>query len=137
MGKIVDFVIAAMPARTHAPATAAGKQPQASPDMSRDRILREVAAMYAEALEYPEEVFTESVELEAELGIDSVKQTELLGRLSEKYNLPPRPADFRLSNYSTLGKVVDFVQAAAQRQLTSPVARERQRPESQALSSVA
>ena len=57
----------------------------------------------------PEEVFTPDVELESELGVDSVKQTELLGRLSEEYGLPPRPADFRLANYNTLRKVTDFV----------------------------
>lgn len=65
--------------------------------------------MYAEALEYPIEVFSDEVELEAELGIDSVKQTELLARVSERYQLPPRPADFRLSNYNTMGKVVDLI----------------------------
>jgi acyl carrier protein len=69
--------------------------------------------MYAAALEYPEDVFTPDVELEAELGIDSVKQTELLARLGEQYALPPRPADFRLADYNTLGKVVDFVAGAA------------------------
>jgi acyl carrier protein len=65
--------------------------------------------MYATALEYPSEVFTEEVELEAELGIDSVKQTELLARVSERYNLPPRPADFKMSEYYTMGRIVDFV----------------------------
>jgi acyl carrier protein len=65
--------------------------------------------MYAAALEYPEEVFTPDVELEADLGIDSVKQTELLARVSEQYGIPPKPADFRLSDYNTLGRVADFV----------------------------
>ena len=32
---------------------------------------------YATALEYPVEVFIEDVELEADLGVDSVKKTEL------------------------------------------------------------
>ena len=55
------------------------------------------------------EVFSEEVELEGELGIDSVKQTELLARVSEKYNLPERPADFRMSDYHTMGLITDFV----------------------------
>jgi acyl carrier protein len=76
---------------------------------SRESVFREIVEIYAVALEYPNEVFTPDVELEAELGIDSVKQTELLGRLSEQYALPPRPADFRLSDYNTLGKVAEFV----------------------------
>jgi hypothetical protein len=65
--------------------------------------------MYALALEYPVEVFTEDLELEADLGVDSVKQTELLSRAADRYHLPERPAEFRLSDCSTMGKVTDFV----------------------------
>ncbi|MDQ3405071.1 MAG: acyl carrier protein, partial [Actinomycetota bacterium] len=68
--------------------------------------------VYAEALEYPEEVFAEDVRLEAELGVDSVKQIELLTRVSQNYGLPPRDGDFRLTTYDTMGKIVDYVHAA-------------------------
>ena len=60
-------------------------------------------------MEYPPEVFTEDVALEAELGIDSVKQMELLGKLETQFQLPPRPDTFRLSDYGTLRKITDFV----------------------------
>lgn len=76
---------------------------------NRDQLLQEITTLYAETLEYPIEVFSNEIQLEAELGIDSVKQTELLARVSTRYQLPPRPADFRLRNYDTLGKVVDLV----------------------------
>ncbi len=36
---------------------------------------------YATALEYPVEVLTEDVELKADLGVDSVKQAELLSHV--------------------------------------------------------
>lgn len=81
------------------------------PAISREGLLAELSGMYAEALEYPVEVFTEDVQLEADLGVDSVKQTELLSRAAERYRLPARPADFRLAEYSTMGKVADFVLA--------------------------
>ncbi|PWK13931.1 acyltransferase domain-containing protein [Tumebacillus permanentifrigoris] len=84
----------------HAPAVA---KPQ------RQQVYQELVAFYAEALEYPEEVFTEDVALEAELGVDSVKQTELMARVSEQYNLPPRPSDFRLSDYPTMGQIAAYV----------------------------
>jgi len=77
--------------------------------ISRPTLFKELTALYAAALEYPEEVFSEEVELEGELGIDSVKQTELLARVSDKYNLPERPADFRMSDYHTMGLITDFV----------------------------
>jgi acyl transferase domain-containing protein len=76
---------------------------------SRDELFAELVTLYATALEYPEEVFTEDVALEAELGVDSVKQAELIGRIAERYSMPPRPEDFRLGDYDTLGKVTDFV----------------------------
>lgn len=76
---------------------------------SREVLFAELSDMYATALEYPIEVFTEDVDLEADLGIDSVKQTELLSRAAARYHLPARPADFRLSECSTMGKVADFV----------------------------
>jgi acyl transferase domain-containing protein/acyl carrier protein len=76
---------------------------------SRADLFAELVTLYATALEYPEEVFTEDVALEAELGVDSVKQAELIGRIAERYNMPPRPEDFRLGDYDTLGKVTDFV----------------------------
>ena len=77
--------------------------------ISREDLFDELVTLYATALEYPEEVFTEEVALEAELGVDSVKQAELIARVAERYDMPPRPEDFRLGDYNTLGKVTDFV----------------------------
>ena len=80
--------------------------------LTRDALQEQIVAMFAEAMEYPPEVFTEDVALEAELGIDSVKQMELLGKLEAQYQLPQRSEDFRLSDYATLRKITDFVHAA-------------------------
>ena len=70
------------PSVTPQPAAVAPTRP--SPDapaagevISREGLLAELSGMYASALEYPVEVYTEDVELEADLGVDSVKQTEL------------------------------------------------------------
>jgi acyl transferase domain-containing protein len=76
---------------------------------NRDQLFQEISTLYAELLDYSVEVFTDEVRLEAELGIDSIKQTELLTWVSEYYQLPPRSDSFRLSDYDTIGKVVDFV----------------------------
>jgi acyl carrier protein len=77
--------------------------------IGRDRLFSELVAVYAEAMEYPSEVFTETVELEGELGIDSVKQTEILGRIRETYKLPRLPANVRISDFKTMGQIVDLV----------------------------
>ncbi|QXJ23389.1 acyltransferase domain-containing protein [Actinomadura graeca] len=74
-----------------------------------ESLFAEVRALYATALEYPEEVFTPDALLEAELGVDSVKQMELLSRASEQYGIPPRASGFRLSDHDTLGKIVTLL----------------------------
>jgi acyl transferase domain-containing protein len=95
----------------------------AANELTREQVLADLAASYATALEYPPEVFTETVALEAELGIDSVRQTELFARVAEKYGLPARPSGFRLSDYQQFGAVVDFVFANAGRRPAGASAR--------------
>ncbi|MEU6483271.1 acyltransferase domain-containing protein [Streptomyces sp. NPDC046887] len=88
-------------------------EPVVAPPRTADRaeLSGQVRALYAEAMEYPEEVFTDDVQLEADLGVDSVKQTELLSRLGDRFGLGLPPAGLRVADYDTFGKVVDFVAA--------------------------
>lgn len=98
------------PARAPEPRPAAVPRATSAPAaLDRAQLISELARMFAEALEYPVEVLTENVDLEAELGIDSVKQVELLATIEQRYKLPPRPPSFRLGDYRTLGSVADFV----------------------------
>ena len=75
----------------------------------REQLFTELVNIYAEAMEYPAEIFSEAIELEAELGIDSVKQTEIISRISSQYHLPPLPANFRSGDFKTMGQIVDYV----------------------------
>ncbi|MEU1099690.1 acyltransferase domain-containing protein [Streptomyces tibetensis] len=100
------------PAPQEAPA---GLDAPANAALDRDEVFAELRTLYAQALEYPEEVFEAGVQLEAELGVDSVKQVELLSRVSQRYGLPPREADFRLDPYNTLDAIADFVIAELDR----------------------
>jgi acyl carrier protein len=86
--------------------------PRPGAGLTRAALQTEIVAQFAEAMHYPPQVFSEDVELEAELGIDSVKLMELLSRLEMRYQLPARPETFRLSDYSTLRKVTDFIHDA-------------------------
>ncbi|MBI0294049.1 acyltransferase domain-containing protein [Streptomyces sp. PRKS01-29] len=100
------------PAAEAAPAPEAPAGPASgsgSEEYDRERLFGELRTLYAEALEYPEDVFEDEVQLEAELGVDSVKQVELLSRVSSRYGLPPRESGFRLATYNTMGKITDFV----------------------------
>lgn len=85
----------------------AGEEPAAA--LSRSEIEQRIRVLYATALEYPQEVFEPEAELEADLGVDSVKQTELMSRLGETFALGPPPQGMRINDYRTFGNVVDFV----------------------------
>jgi [acyl-carrier-protein] S-malonyltransferase len=93
-------------ARETTASAAAGGQAR----VTREEILRGVRALYAEALEYPEDVLTEDAEFEAHLGVDSLKQTEMFTRLSKRYAIPAVPED--VTDIDTIGKAVDFIYAA-------------------------
>ncbi|OKI62599.1 acyltransferase domain-containing protein [Streptomyces sp. MJM1172] len=75
----------------------------------RDVLVAELRGTFADALGYPEEVFTDEAHLEADLGIASVKRTELLVGLLDRYDLPTPPADLRVRDYNTLPKLADLM----------------------------
>jgi len=107
-------VVPPLPVAPAPPPIRAVPPPAATPEVPRTAIPRDVIearvrTLYAEALEYPEEVFEHDAELEADLGIDSVKQTELMARLGDAFDLGPRPEGMRMSDYRTFGRVIDFV----------------------------
>lgn len=76
---------------------------------SRDEVLAGVRTLYAQSLEYPEEVLTENAELEADLGIDSMKRTELLVRLMQRFDLDTSSDAIAFPSNGTVGTVADLV----------------------------
>ncbi|GAA4015001.1 hypothetical protein GCM10022247_42390 [Allokutzneria multivorans] len=89
----------------------AAREPEAvvAPMMGKDAVLAKLRALYAAALEYPEDALTEKALLEAELGVDSLKQTALLSRVVEEFGLPDRPGELRVWELPSLGAIADHV----------------------------
>ncbi|MGO4617945.1 acyltransferase domain-containing protein [Nocardia sp. 2TAF39] len=85
--------------------------PVAAAPVDRGRVLAELAGLYAEAVEYPVDVFTEDADLEGDLGIDSLKQTELMSQVAAKFGLPLSPDDFRVGEHGTLSRIADLIVA--------------------------
>lgn len=75
--------------------------------------------LVSEKTGYPTDMLDPDLDLEADLGIDTVKQAELFAELREHYQLPRRE-DLRLSDYNTLRKVIDFMKQTTSS--TEPVA---------------
>lgn len=91
------------------PATEPRPDANAAAELDRQDVFDDLVQLYSEALEYPPEVFTEDVQLESDLGVDSVKQTDLLTRAAKRYQLPPRPEGFQINEYAGFGQIVDLV----------------------------
>ncbi len=63
---------------------------------------------------YPEQVLTDESDLEADLGIDTVKQMEILAILAEQYHLEYNDK-FKLSDVSTIKKLVAYISIEAKK----------------------
>jgi malonyl CoA-acyl carrier protein transacylase/acyl carrier protein len=81
----------------------------------RPQLHSELRQLFAEVLGYPEDVFEDDAHLEADLGIASVRKTELLVKVLDRYGLPTPSSEMRLRDYNTLPKLVDLVYLLAQR----------------------
>jgi acyl carrier protein len=69
-----------------------------------DRVL----AIVAEETGYPADMLATDLDLEADLGIDTVKQAEVFATIRESYGIE-RDDALKLRDYPTLNHVVDFV----------------------------
>ena len=67
-----------------------------------------VIAIVAEKTGYPTDMLALDLDLEADLGIDTVKQAEVFAELRSAFALPRRD-DLKLRDYPTLGHVIGYV----------------------------
>jgi malonyl CoA-acyl carrier protein transacylase len=67
----------------------------------------------AEKTGYPQEMLNAGMELEADLGIDSIKRVEILSAMRERAPSLPEVKPTDLATLRTLGQIVDHMRAAA------------------------
>ena len=70
--------------------------------------MAQVVALVAEQTGYPPELLDLDLDLEADLGIDTVKQAELFAQVRETYGIA-RDDSLKLRDYPTLNHVIGFV----------------------------
>ena len=73
-------------------------------DPVKDRVL----ALVAEKTGYPVDMLDLDLDLEADLGVDTVKQAEVFATIRAAYNIP-RDENRKLRDYPTLAHVIRFV----------------------------
>jgi len=94
-----------VPAVTPVSLSVAG--PIASPPVTDEFIKEKVLAIVAEKTGYPKEMLDLDLDLEADLGIDTVKQAEMFASVRAAFNIP-RDAELKLRDFPTLAHVIKF-----------------------------
>ncbi|MBT3955439.1 MAG: SDR family oxidoreductase [Elusimicrobiaceae bacterium] len=114
--------VASAPAPTPAPVEAkpepvVAPAPQPAPavqtsspttSMSEEEITKKVITMIAEKTGYPEDMLEIDLDMEADLGIDTVKQAELFATMRDSYGIN-REDGLQLKDYPTIRHCVKFV----------------------------
>ncbi|MBN1500070.1 MAG: acyltransferase domain-containing protein [Spirochaetes bacterium] len=88
-----------------APAAAAAVK-SVSPTVTVD--INKIKAKIAEQTGYDVSMLDENLDLEADLGIDTVKQVEIFGEISSQFGLEV-PEDLQLSTLNTIRKITDYI----------------------------
>ena len=83
-------------------------EPRAPSAAPREEVNARVLAIVAEKTGYPPDMLEMDLDLEADLGVDTVKQAETFAAVREAYQLP-REDTLRLRDFPTLRHVVQFV----------------------------
>ena len=104
-------VVAVAPVAPAAPVTAPPATATVPPvaAVSLDSIKAKVMEIVAEKTGYPQEMLDLDLDLEADLGIDTVKQAEMFAAVRAAYNIP-RDDNMKLRDFPTLAHVIQFAQ---------------------------
>ena len=102
-----DLAAAAQPlvASSELPATAAA--PIAAQGITDGAVREKVLEIVAEKTGYPTEMLDLDLDLEADLGVDTVKQAEMFAAIRAAYDIPRDP-NLKLRDFPTLTHVIKF-----------------------------
>jgi acyl transferase domain-containing protein/NAD(P)-dependent dehydrogenase (short-subunit alcohol dehydrogenase family)/phosphopantetheinyl transferase len=102
--------------------TKAAPSPRSSAP-SREQVVASLVELIATKTGYEKAEIDPEYELEADLGIDTVKQAEIFGEVRDRYGLA-RDDDFKLTDYPTITKLAGWL---ADRAANGPAAAEPER----------
>jgi NAD(P)-dependent dehydrogenase (short-subunit alcohol dehydrogenase family)/acyl carrier protein len=119
LAKVIDFVremrpdlkpssVSVTPVAPSVLVQPAGTPPAAPPPTAADPVVAQVLEIVSKATGYPTDMLDLDLDLEADLGVDTVKQAETFAAIRNAFDIPRRD-DLKLRDYTTLAKVIDFV----------------------------
>jgi acyl transferase domain-containing protein/acyl carrier protein len=122
LSHVIGFVKDRSPAAADAVATPAPAAPSPAPAApAQDPVEAQILALVAEQTGYPSDMLDLDLDLEADLGIDTVKQAELFVAVRETYDIE-RDDSLQLRDYPTLAAVIGFVKERVPELAAAPAA---------------
>ncbi|MGA9565608.1 MAG: SDR family NAD(P)-dependent oxidoreductase [Candidatus Korobacteraceae bacterium] len=88
-------------------------------DVSYDSIKEKILQIVAEKTGYPTDMLDLDLDLEADLGVDTVKQAEMFAAVRAAYNIP-RDEGLKLRDFPTLAHVIQFAQTRRPKAASPP-----------------
>ena len=73
-----------------------------------EEIRKTILALLSEKTGYPPDMLDTSLDLEADLGIDTVKQAEFISEVREKFDIP-RIEGLKIAEFPTIEHIINFV----------------------------
>ncbi|WP_168534938.1 type I polyketide synthase [Anabaena sp. UHCC 0253] len=110
--KVAEPVITA-PVAVPTPQPLVAFTPEPAPvsnSVNLDDLANNLLSITSEKTGYPIEMLELDMDMEADLGIDSIKRVEILGGLQELYPNLPKPNLEELAEKRTIGQVVEYLQ---------------------------
>ncbi|MDP5144832.1 phosphopantetheine-binding protein, partial [Shewanella sp. ULN5] len=111
LGEIVDYMNSKLPAAGASPivATAASTPVSANSGLSAQLVQSTMMSVVADKTGYPTEMLELSMDMEADLGIDSIKRVEILGTVQDELPGLPELNPEDLAECRTLGEIVAYM----------------------------
>ncbi|GAA0819575.1 hypothetical protein GCM10009111_23790 [Colwellia asteriadis] len=118
LGEIVDYMqskvsVAAQPQSTtlHLVETSAEATHSVTTTLNLDHIQSVMMTVVADKTGYPTEMLELAMDMEADLGIDSIKRVEILGAVQDEITDLPELNPEDLAQLRTLGEIVSYMQS--------------------------
>ncbi|WP_146441508.1 type I polyketide synthase [Vibrio kanaloae] len=131
LGEIVTYMNSKMPASAPVAAQPSATAPvQAANGLDAKVVQQTMLEVVAEKTGYPTEMLDLEMDMEADLGIDSIKRVEILGTVQDELPTLPELNPEDLAECRTLGEIVDYMNSklpasasvAAQTEVVAPAA---------------
>jgi polyketide-type polyunsaturated fatty acid synthase PfaA len=110
----------ATPAPAPVPAAPATPAVEKGPAISVDELTRHLVQVVSDKTGYPVEMLSLEMDMEADLGIDSIKRVEILGAMQDSFPDLPRLSSDALAEMRTLGQIVESMAANLPDSATAP-----------------